>query len=432
MVYTQSAKHCQGRKGLPEEKSLPDRLTTIEEALSIVLAEAGPLPVLLCPLAESLGLVLAEDLVAPHSVPPFDNSAMDGYAVIASDTMSATVEHPVELQLTETIAAGHCAGHPVRVGQAAKIMTGAPLPEGADSVVQWELTKDADGSVLILEPAKPGDNIRAAGGDIMAGARAFESGTVLGPAEIGLAASLGLATVPVHRRPTVAIISTGSELVEVGRSLGPGQIHNSNGYSLRALCQQLAVEADVLDIAADDQAATRELLSRGLEYDVLLTSGGVSVGAFDFVKEVQSELGVERLLWGVAMKPGKPLVFGKRGRTLVFGLPGNPVSAMVSFELFVRPALLSLMGYRRTARPLYKATMVDDLAALKERVNVVRVKVRREGRGLSATSTGDQGSGRLRSMVGANGLVFVSAASTGFEAGDEVDVLLLSEPLEER
>jgi molybdopterin molybdotransferase len=164
---------------------------------------------------------------------------------------------------------------------------------------------------------------------------------------------------------------------------------------------------------------------------VLLTSGGVSVGSYDFVKDVQVELGVERLLWGVAMKPGKPLVFGKRGKTLVFGLPGNPVSAMVSFELFVRPALLSLMGYRRTTRLLYKAIMADELEALNERVNVVRVKVKREGLGLRATSTGDQGSGRLRSMVGANGLVFVHAGSAGVKAGDEVDVMLLSDPLEE-
>ncbi len=196
------------------------------------------------------------------------------------------------------------------------------------------------------------------------------------------------------------------------------------------MCQQLGIEADVLGIAADDRTVTKELLSRGLEYDVLLTSGGVSVGAFDFVKEVQAELGVERVLWGVAIKPGKPLLVGKKGGTLVFGLPGNPASAMVSFELFVRPALLRLMGYKKTARSLHKAILVEDLESLKERTHAVRVRIWREGDYWKATSTGDQGSGRMRSMVGANGLVLVPAASSGFRAGDQVDVLLLSESLE--
>jgi molybdopterin molybdotransferase len=417
--------------GLAEEKILPDRLTTIEEARSIVLGEAGPLPKERRPLAESLNMVLAEGLAATHDVPPFDNSAMDGYAVLASDTTKASSEHPAALALTYTIQAGHSGSSELQPGEAARIMTGAPLPKGADAVVQLEVVEEAGDSVLIFGATRPGNNVREAGGDVSAGERVLESGTVLGPAEIGMAASLGLSTIAVHRRPRVAIVSTGSELVDVGRPLGPGKIYNSNGYSLRALCQQLGIEPDVLGIAADDREATTQLIAKGLEYDVLLTSGGVSVGAFDFVKEVQAELGVERLLWGVAMKPGKPLVFGKRGGTLVFGLPGNPVSAMVGFELFVRPALLSLMGYRITARPRHKATIVEDLQALEERVHVVRVRMWHDGASWNATSTGDQGSGRMRSMVGANGLVFVPAASAGFKAGDEVDVVLLSEPLDE-
>jgi molybdopterin molybdotransferase len=410
---------------------LPDRLMTIEEARSSVLGEATPLPPQSRPLAEVLGMVLAEGLVATHDVPPFDNSAMDGYALVASDTTGASCEHPTRLLLTDTIPAGHSASSRIFPGQAAKIMTGAPLPDGADAVVQCEVTKEAGDSVLIFEAAKKGKNVRSAGGDVLAGALVLVEGTVLGPAEIGMTASLGFAKVAVHRRPRVAIVSTGSELVEVGLPLGPGKIHNSNGYSLRALCQQLSIEPDVLGIAADDRTATRELLAKGLEYDVLLTSGGVSVGAFDFVKEVQAELGVERLLWGVAMKPGKPLMFGKREQTLVFGLPGNPVSAMVSFELFVRPALLRLMGYRKTARPLYKVTLAEDLEALKERAHVVRVRVWRDGDTWKATSTGDQGSGRMRSMVGAHGLVLVPAGALGFKAGEEADVVLLSEPLED-
>jgi molybdopterin molybdotransferase len=429
MVYTESA--ISGRTGLPEETILQGRLTTIEEARSMILGEAEALPDEPRSLAGCLGMVLAEDLVAAHDVPPFDNSAMDGYAVFASDTVGASSEQPATLLLAGTIPAGHSADSRLSPGQATRIMTGAPMPNAADAVVQLEITKEAGDSVLIFEAAKPGKNVRQAGGDVAEGSRVLEAGTVLGPAEIGMAASLGLSALAVHRRPRVAIVSTGSELVEVGLPLGPGQIHNSNGVSLRALCQQLGIEPDMLGIAADDRAAIRELISKGLEYDVLLTSGGVSVGAFDFVKEIQADLGVEQLLWGVAMKPGKPLVFGKRNRTLVFGLPGNPVSAMVSFELFVHPALLRLMGYRKTARPLHKATIVEDLEALKERVHVVRVKMWRDEDRWKATSTGDQGSGRMRSMVGANGLVFVPAGSGGYKAGDEVDVVLLADPLEE-
>jgi molybdopterin molybdotransferase len=359
MVYTESA--IRSGPGTSEETVLPNRLATIEEARSIVLAEAARTPLEACPLVKSLGRVLAEDLVAAHDVPPFDNSAMDGYAVVASDTAGSTPEIPATLRLTETIPAGHEGSFRVSKGEAARIMTGAPLPGGADAVVQLEVTKEAGDSVLIFEQVKMGKNVRPAGGDVTTGSTVLKAGTVLGPAEIGMAASLGFSALPVHRLPKVAVVLTGSELVEVGQPLGPGQIHNSNGYALRALCQQLGIEPDVLGIVADDLAATKTLMAKGLDYDVLLTSGGVSVGAFDFVKEAQAELGVEQLLWGVAMKPGKPLVFGKRGSTLVFGLPGNPVSAMVSFELFVRPALLTLMGHRNTGRPIHKATIIEDV-----------------------------------------------------------------------
>ncbi len=323
---------------------MANKLTSIEEARTRVLAEARPLAVESRPLADALGMVVGEEIVAPHSVPPFDNSGMDGFAVRAADTVEATAGSPVRLIIGETIAAGHVATRPLGPDEAARIMTGAPVPEGADAVVEQEVTEEADGQVLLRDPVKPGRNIRRAGEDVGAGERVLAPGSVLGPAEIGLIASLGYATVQVHRRPRVAIISTGSELVEVGRDLGPGQIRNSNSYSLRAQCQQLGIEPIMLGIVPDDYDTTRRLMEEGLKYDVLLTSGGVSVGKFDFVKDVQDELGVERRLWGVAMKPGKPLAFGVRDETLVFGLPGNPVSVMVSFELFVRPALLRLMG----------------------------------------------------------------------------------------
>ena len=410
---------------------MPAKMISIDEARSRVLAEAVALSVERRPLGGVLGAVLAEDVVADISVPPFDNSGMDGFAVQAADTVDAGADHPAVLRITETLPAGYVATRPLVAGEAVKIMTGAPVPQGADAVVQSELTEEAGQEVRIFESVKPGKNIRRSGEDVIAGDRVLAAGTVLGPAEMGLLASLGRPEVSVYRTPRVAIVSTGSELVEVDQPLGPGQIRNSNSYSLQAQCGQLGIEATALGIVPDDYEATRDLITKGLEYDVLLTSGGVSVGEFDFVKDIQDELGVERRLWGVSMKPGKPLVFGVRGRTLVFGLPGNPVSAMVSFELFVRPALMRLMGYTKTTRRMYRAIISEDVSNADGRTYVVRVRAWREDGEWHVSSTGPQGSGILRSMVGANGLAFVPGGSRGVRAGEAVDFLLLREDLDE-
>jgi molybdopterin molybdotransferase len=410
---------------------MPPKLISIEEARSRVLAEALPLPPEVVPLTDALGSVLAEDIIAGHDVPPFDNSGMDGYAIRVADIVEATPAAPARLLISETIPAGHVASGPVRPGEAARIMTGAPIPKGADAVAQLEITAEEDGYVKILEPVKPGKNIRRAGEDVGAGERVLAAGTCLSPAEIGILASLGHPQVSVHKRPRVAIISTGSELVEVDQPLGPGQIRNSNSYSLRALCRQMGVHATAFGIVPDDYQATRRAIAAGLEYDVVLTSGGVSVGKFDFVKDVQDELGVERRLWGVAMKPGKPLAFGVRGRSLVFGLPGNPVSAMVSFELFVKPALLRLMGHRKTTRPLYQAIIEEDVANPDGRTYVVRVRAWWEDGTWHVSSTGAQGSGMLKSMVGANGLAFIPGGARGVKAGEKVEFMLLREDLQE-
>jgi molybdopterin molybdotransferase len=406
------------------------KMISIEEARARVLAEAAPLPTEIRPLSEVLDSVLAQDIVAPHDVPPFSNSGMDGFAVRAADTVDASADDPAVLTVVAVVPAGHVAAVPVGEREAAKIMTGAPVPEGADAVVQSEATEDLGAQVRVFEAVKPGKNVRRAGEDVVAGTRVLSAGTVLGPGEIGLIASLGYPEVSVHRRPRVAIISTGSELVEVHQSLGPGQIRNSNSYALRAQCQQVGVHADVLGIVPDDYESTRRMIERGLEYDVLLTTGGVSVGEFDFVKEVQDELGVQRRLWGVAMKPGKPLAFGVREGKLVFGLPGNPVSAMVSFELFVKPALLRMMGYEKPVKSLYRAIMAEDITASDNRVYVVRVRAWREDERWHVSSTGPQGSGMLRSMVGANGLAFVPGGPRGLRAGEEVDFLLLREDMQ--
>ncbi len=407
------------------------KLISIEEARSRVLAEALPLSVESRPLADTLGAVLAEDIVASHSVPLFDNSAMDGYAVRAQDTVDASPGSPCRLSVVETVPAGRVFARTLSQNEAVKIMTGAPVPDGADAVIEAEAVEEAEEGVLVFAAVKPGKNIRRAGEDVMVGDRVLATGSALGPAEIGLIASLGRPVVQVHRRPRVAVLSTGSELIEVDQPLGPGQIRNSNTYSLQALCRQMGVEPVVMGIVPDDYKATKRLMEKGLEFDVLVTSGGVSVGQFDFVKEVQDELGVMRRLWGVAMKPGKPLSFGVHGRTLVFGLPGNPVSVMVSFELFVRPALLRLMGYRKTTRPPYRAIISEDIANSDGRVFVVRVRAWRENGVWHVSSTGAQGSGILRSMVGANGLAFIPGGPRGVRAGEEVEFLLLREDLEE-
>jgi molybdopterin molybdotransferase len=262
---------------------------------------------------------------------------------------------------------------------------------------------------------------------VVAGTEVLSPGAVLQAGEIGVLASLGFPRVEVHRRPRVAILSTGSELVEVDQPLGPGQIRNSNSHTLEAQCRGLGIVPDRLGIAPDDYESTRRMVERGLQYDVLISSGGVSVGEFDFVKDVQDSLGVERRLWRVAMKPGKPLAFGVHGDTLVFGVPGNPVASMVSFELFIRPALLRLMGHARPLRPMHKAVLHEDLPNRHGRVHVVRVRAWREGETWHVSSTGPQGSAMIRSMVAADGLIFVPARDEGLKAGDRADLMLLRE-----
>lgn len=383
-------------------------------------------------LSDAVGAVLAQDIRASHDVPPFANSAMDGFAVRACDTVGASPGLPVELRLTDTIPAGAWSEHRVEAGATAKIMTGAPLPPGADSVVEVEATEEHDGTVRVFREVTLGTSVREAGEDVRTGDLVLTAGDVVGPAEIGIMASLGYPRVSVYRRPRVAIVSTGSELVEVDRPLAPGQIRNSNSYTLEALCRQVGALPERLGIVPDDYDATLQMLESGLAYDVLITSGGVSVGEFDFVKEAQEALGVERRLWRVAMKPGKPLVFGVRGDCLVFGVPGNPVAAMVSFELFVRPALLRLMGHRRVVRARYRAVLEEDVSNRHGREYVVRVRAWREDGRWHAGSTGPQGSGILRSMVKADGLIFVPAETGGLKRGDEVDLMLLREEMQER
>ncbi len=400
----------------------------IDEALDAVLDGVRPLGAEQVPLLEALGRACAGEVVSPEAVPGFDNSAMDGFAVRGEDLAGGRREFAVVAE----IPAGRPSSRRLVEGDAARIMTGAPLPPGADTVVPVELTVALEEGVLLTEAPPPGSNVRLAGEDILPGDVLIGPGDRVGPAEIGLLASVGVERLPVARRPRVAILATGSELVASGQALSPGQIRNSNSFSAYAQVIEAGGEPILLGIASDDLAETQRLIAAALEQDVALTSGGVSVGDFDFVKQVQERLGVERRFWGVATKPGKPLAFGVRGRTLTFGVPGNPVASMVSFELYIRPALLALQGRRDLYRPYVTAVAAEPVGRAKDRTELRRCRLARAGGSWCFTTTGPQGSGILRSMALADGLAIVPAGYAGGPAGEAFVVQLLSGSSEER
>jgi len=401
---------------------------SIHEAIDTVLGAVRVLPAEEVPLLEALGRATASAIVAPEAVPSFDNSAMDGYAVRGAELESGRREFRVVVD----IPAGRWVGEEIGAGEAAKIMTGAPLPPGVDTVVQVEHTEQRGETLVVTETVPPGANVRRAAEDVAVGDVLFPRGARLGPAEIGLLASVSCEHVAVTRRPRVAILATGSELRLPGEPLGPGQIRNSNSFT--AFGQVLAAGGQpvLLGIARDDLDETRRLLADALEHDVVITSGGVSVGEYDFVKQVQDELGVERRFWGVATKPGKPLAFGTRGDTLVFGVPGNPVAAMVSVEMYVRPAILALQGRQDVYRPYVFAAAEEPIGRSRGRTEARRCRLLHRGRGWGFTTTGPQGSGILRSMALADGLAFVPPEHPGAEAGAELLVMMLEGSAAER
>jgi molybdopterin molybdotransferase len=401
---------------------------SIDEAIDAVLDAVRPLPAETVPLIEALGRATAAEIVSPERVPGFDNSAMDGYAVRGAELQAGRRE----FRVTVDIPAGLWFAETIGVGDAAKIMTGAPLPAGVDTVVPVELTTQHGDTLVVDETVWPGANVRRAGEDVAEGDVLFPRGARLGPAEIGLLASVGHESVSVAQRPRVAILATGSELVPLGSPLSPGHIRNSNSFTAYGQVLAASAEPVLLGIARDDLDETRRLMTVALEYDVVVTSGGVSVGEYDFVKQVQDELGVQRHFWGVATKPGKPLAFGSRGRTLVFGVPGNPVAAMVSFETYVRPALLAMQGRSDLYRPCVVAAAAEPVRRTKDRTEARRCRLERRGRGWGFTTTGPQGSGILRSMALAEGLAMIPPGHPGAEPGEEFLVVLLEGSSTER
>ncbi len=398
----------------------------VEEARALVLDAARPLGAETVAAREALGRVLAERVVSSRTLPPADCSAMDGYALRAADLAGPT---PIELRVVGEVAAGGQRESDVAPGEAVRIFTGAPVPPGADTVVRQEDTEAADGGVRILVAPEPGANVRDAGEDVRSGDVVLEPGARLGAPELGLLASLGRSVVAVHQRPRVAILSGGDELVEPDGDVSGGRIVASNAYSLAAQCREAGAEPFNLGIARDDPADLERLLRAGLQADLLVSSAGVSVGDHDHVRPVLEKLGCRLVFWGVLMKPGYPLAFGRfegeRG-PLVFGLPGNPVSAMVTFEQFVRPVIRRMTGHRAPFRPRVDARLAEDLEKKAGRLHFVRVFLESGPDGtLEARTTGTQSSGVLRSMTLADGLLVFPAEATRLARGQTVSVQVL-------
>ena len=396
-------------------------LISIDEARGRVLEAArarGPLPVEEVALDRTLGRVLGENVVSSLDVPPFDASAMDGYALVAGPA--------AELPVVGEARAGHPFGGRLERGSALLISTGAPVPDGADTVVPVERTETAGEGCVRVPDTDVGANIRRAGEDVRPGQVVLRAGTEVGPAEAGVLASLGFASVTCPRRPRVALLVTGDELVPPGAPLGPGQIHSSNAHALRGQVERAGAEVALREHVPDSAESTRAALAGALdEADVACISGGVSVGPHDHVKDALAELGAEERFWGVALKPGKPTWFGVRDRTLVFGLPGNPVSAMVTFQLFARPALRTLLGAE--PEPVRGSALLDTPVKLSPgREQAIRVRLRAGDDGWRAEPTGPQQSHLLTSMLGASALARVPRGDGELAAGERVEIELLS------
>lgn len=400
-------------------------MISVRDALATILETVSPLAGERVGLLQAAGRVLAEEVRSERDVPPFANSAMDGYAVRCEDLRGATPDHPVGLTLVEVIQAGAVPTQAVTPGTASKIMTGAIIPPGADTVVRVEDAEEEAGRVWIKRQESVGTHIRTSGEDIRRGHVVLAKGRVLRPADIGLLASVGRSLVLVHQRPRVAILSTGNELVEIDATPRPGQIVNSNAYSLAAAVREAGGEPVVLEIARDTLSDIRAALAEAVRHDIVLSTGGVSVGEFDFVKTAMDEVGVRRLFWRVAQRPGKPLTFGLLRERPYFGLPGNPVSALVCFYLYVRPALCRLAGHHKLFLPVVQARVGADIPKAKDLTEFVRCRLVWKDGHYEALSTGSQSSGVLSSLSMGEGLLIGPAELPLLPRGLMVKVLVL-------
>jgi molybdopterin molybdotransferase len=404
-------------------------MISVEKALKIILVNFQPLGLEKINILEARKRVIGEDVFAPHNIPSADNSAMDGYAVRHIDTKGATQAKPLQFKIIEDIPAGKVALKKITKGEAARIMTGAVIPEGADSVIRQEDTKKDGNTVIIYASTKKGQNIRFAGEDVRKGELVVKKGSALRPADIGMLAALGKAFITVYQKPRVAIMSTGDELVDIETNPPLGKIINSNSYSLAAQVLECGGTPIMLGISKDKKFDLQEKFQTALHADVIISSGGVSVGDFDFVKDVMGEIGNAMHFWQVAMRPGKPLAFGAIESVPLFGLPGNPVSAMVSFEQFVRPSLLKMQGHKKIFRQTIKAVCAQEIQKSTGFRHFIRAVVKKEKDQYIASVTGDQGSGILKSLVIANALIVMGENKTRIKKGEQVTIQLLDDSL---
>jgi molybdopterin molybdotransferase len=395
-----------------------EELLSLTEAQVLVLERAQPLELETVPLAEAAGRVLGEPATAAVDLPPFPSSAMDGYALRAEDT-------PGALPVVFRIAAGRPAPGPLEAGEAMGIATGGVVPAGADAVIQHERVVERDNSIEVAEPVQAGMNVRPVGRDALAGGVVAPAGTRLGAAQIGALAAAGVADVVCTRRPRAAVLTTGTELREPGSKLGPGEVYEANGVMVAAQLETAGATVTRLEPVADDEEEHRRAIERGLEHDVLVTSGGVSVGPHDLVRRVEAELGVEEIFWRVAVRPGKPVSFGVRGRTLVFGLPGNPVSTLVGCELFVRPAVLALQGATDPGPKFAAGRLAVAVERNTARDDLLRARSTVTDDGISLEPVAGQESHMIVRAAEADALVLVPRGEGRLDAGSVVRYLAL-------
>jgi molybdopterin molybdotransferase len=404
-------------------------MITVEKALQSIFLNFHPLGLEKVNILDALARVIGEDVFATRNIPPANNSAMDGYAVRHIDTKGATRVNPLRLKVIDEIPAGKVPRKRLKKGEASRIMTGAIIPNAADAIVRQEDTKKIGKAVIIYTSVKEGQDIRFAGEDVQKEELVISKGNIVSPAQIGMLASLGRAFVSVYQKPRVAIIATGDELVDIENDPPPAKIVNSNSYSLAAQVMQCGAIPLILGIAKDNKSELQKKFKTALHADLIISSGGVSVGDFDFVKDVMGEIGNAMHFWQVAMKPGKPLAFGSIKGIPIFGLPGNSVSAMVSFEQFVRPYLLKMQGHTKIFRQTIKALSSQNFQKKKGVKHFIRAIVKKEKDQYVAAITGEQGSGILKSMVLANALIALKENETKIKKGDPVTVQLLDDSL---
>jgi molybdopterin molybdotransferase len=409
-------------------------MLSVEQAVDRVLAGLAPLETETIPILSALGRILAQDISADYDIPPHPNTAMDGYAIRSADTTKASKQNPIKLRIIGQVAAGYVSDQSVRPGTAIRIMTGAPMPSGADAVVRFERTRLDGQDIEITQPVPVGDEVRNAGEDVRKGEVVLKKGRRLKPQDIGMLASLGKTEVKVTRHPRVGILATGDELVAIDASLAPGKIRNSNSYSTSAQVLKYGGEPIILGIASDNNEHIVGKIHTGLAQgiDLLLVSGGVSVGDFDMVKKVLAAQG-KIDFWQVRMKPGKPLAFGHilygKERIPVLGMPGNPVSTMISFEMFARPMILALLGAVDAEHEIVTAKLADSITYKDDRRHFLRVRLDKDDSGYVAHLTGDQGSGILKSMVQADGLAIIPEQCSSLQQGTDVQVIILGDRL---